>query len=38
MFTIIQKILGGLSKVSSPIDWREIIMKQSVGKCKQINF
>ena len=21
-----------------PIDWREIFMKQSVGKCKQINF
>ena len=20
------------------IDWREIFMKQSVGKCKQINF
>ena len=22
----------------SPVDWREIFMKQSVGKCKQINF
>ena len=22
----------------SPVDWREIPMKQSVGKCKQINF
>ena len=21
-----------------PVDWREISMKQSVGKCKQINF
>ena len=21
-----------------PVDWREIFMKQSVGKCKQINF
>ena len=21
-----------------PDDWREIFMKQSVGKCKQINF
>ena len=20
------------------VDWREIVMKQSVGKCKQINF
>ena len=22
----------------SPVDWREIFMKHSVGKCKQINF
>ena len=22
----------------SPVDWKEIFMKQSVGKCKQINF
>ena len=22
----------------SPVEWREISMKQSVGKCKQINF
>ena len=21
-----------------PVGWREIFMKQSVGKCKQINF
>ena len=21
-----------------PVEWREISMKQSVGKCKQINF
>ena len=21
-----------------PVDWGEIFMKQSVGKCKQINF
>ena len=21
-----------------PVDWRKISMKQSVGKCKQINF
>ena len=21
-----------------PVNWREIFMKQSVGKCKQINF
>ena len=21
-----------------PVDWKEIFMKQSVGKCKQINF
>ena len=21
-----------------PVDWRKIFMKQSVGKCKQINF
>ena len=24
--------------LQSPADWREIFMKQSVGKCKQINF
>ena len=22
----------------SPVDWRDIFMKQSVGKCKQVNF
>ena len=21
-----------------PVDWKEIFIKQSVGKCKQINF
>ena len=26
---------GALSR--EPVDWREIFMKQSVGKCKQIN-
>ena len=26
------------SPIKCPIDWREISMKQSVGKCKQINF
>ena len=24
--------------LTSPVDWREIFRKQSVGKCKQINF
>ena len=28
----------GLSIMQSPVDWREIFMRQSVGKCKQINF
>ena len=27
-----------LSIMQSPVDWREIFMKQSVGKCKQINL
>ena len=26
------------TKGQCPVDWREISMKQSVGKCKQINF
>ena len=26
------------TKSQRPIDWREIFMKQSEGKCKQINF
>ena len=26
------------SPISGALDWREIFMKQSVGKCKQINF
>ena len=26
------------SPINGPVDWREIFMKQSVGKCKQINF
>ena len=26
------------SPISNPVDWREISTKQSVGKCKQINF
>ena len=30
------KILEALWE--NPVDWREIFMKQSVGKCKQINF
>ena len=25
-------------EVICPVDWREISMKQSVGKCKQLNF
>ena len=29
---------GLLHFVKCPIDWREISMKQPVGKCKQINF
>ena len=24
--------------MGSPVDWKEIYMKQSVVKCKQINF
>ena len=27
-----------LSIIQHPVDWIEIFMKQSVGKCKQINF
>ena len=27
-----------ISIVKCPVDWREIFMKQSVGKWKQINF
>ena len=27
-----------MSTMQCPVDWREIFMKQSVGKCKQINF
>ena len=27
-----------LSIMQCPVNWREIFMKQSVGKCKQINF
>ena len=27
-----------LSIMQRPVDWREIFMKQSAGKCKQINF
>ena len=27
-----------IGTLHSPVDWREISMKQSVGKCKQINF
>ena len=26
------------TNATCPVDWREISMKQSVGKCKQINF
>ena len=26
------------SSIECPVDCREIFMKQSVGKCKQINF
>ena len=25
-----------MHKVNRPVDWREIFMKQSVGKCKKI--
>ena len=32
------KLEKRLSIMQSPVDWREIFMKQSVGKCKQINF
>ena len=34
-------IIGALkhcANAKGPDDWREIFMKQSVGKCKQINF
>ena len=24
--------------LTHPVDWREIFMKQSIGKCKQISF
>ena len=27
-----------LEEAIRPVDWREISMKQSVGKCKQISF
>ena len=30
--------LNGAFFEKSPIEWREISMKQSIGKCKQINF
>ena len=29
---------GLFASRKSPIEWREISMKQSIGKCKQINF
>ena len=29
---------NGVCSRICPVDWREISMKQSVGKCKQINF
>ena len=33
-----KKLEKGLSIMQSPVDWREIFMKPSVGKYKQINF
>ena len=35
---LFQSFFGEKSIMQSPVDWREIFMKQSVGKCKQINF
>ena len=26
------------TKAKGPVEWRKVSMKQSVGKCKQINF
>ena len=34
----VYKLEKRLSIMQSPVDWREIFMRQSVGKCKQINF
>ena len=36
--TYIKLEKGMSTNAKCPVEWREISMKQSVGKCKQINF
>ena len=36
---VLKSIVERIStNAKSPVEWREISMKQSVGKCEQINF